>query len=580
MMSRTVFAKHRILWLGLLLSIIACAHAVTAFAGTTSLVWDPPATNTDGTPLTDLAGYKIYYGTTPGSYTNIIDVGNVTTSVVNNLTDGLAYYFAATAYDSAGIESSFSNEVSKTTQAPQFTLMAYAISAGNGGTITPAGAMTVNYGANQTITMAPGKGYHVASVFVDGVSIGAVTTYTFTNVTENHTLVAIFFINTYTITADAGTGGEISPSGVLSANYGGNATFSITPNAGYMTTDVKVDGVSRGAVTTYTFANITTSHIISATFGVLPGFSGLTCPDPGIPCVERTDGLPDGNNLVNDKPKVDVEFQFRTTVVDPGGTPQYVRLFMAQRSAPVPGDFFRYEMDCSGNFSTGAICTYRTELGPAANHKFYIEAKLSDGSLVDYPQTGYIDGPQIEMLNGYNFVGAPRDLSGVLLNGTDAFGTDSGFRWISRETTTNYNAGYFEVVDATNPIKPGEGYLVSRSNNPTLLDLDQYPGLLDGTFVISLQPGWNVISNPYDGNVKLADIQVQKGANAAVSFLEAASNSWLINAVYYSNGSDWGDTYSVVSAGGTTGDILVPWRAYWVYLNEADAAYSLIIPKP
>ncbi len=580
MMSGTVFAKNRILWLALLLSIIAFAHAVTAFAGTTSLVWDPPTTNTDGTPLTDLAGYKIYYGTTSGSYTNNIDVGNVTTSVVNNLTDGRTYYFTATAYDSSGIESSFSNEVSKTTQAPQFTLMAYAVSAGNGGTITPAGAITVSYGANQTITMAPSEGYHVASVFVDGVPIGAITTYTFTNVTANHTIVAIFSSNTYTITADAGTGGSISPSGVLSANYGGNATFSITPNAGYMTTDVKVDGISRGAMTTYTFANITTSHIISATFGVLPVFSGLTCPDPGIPCVERTDGLPDGNNLVNDKPKVDVEFEFRTTVVDPGGTPQYVRLFMAQRSAPVPGDFFRHDMDCSGDFSTGAICTYRTELGPAANHKFYIEAKLSDGSLVDYPQTGHIDGPQIELLNGYNFVGAPRNLSGVLLDGTDAFGTDSSFRWISPETTTNPDTGYFEIVDATNPIKPGEGYLILRSNNPTLLGLDQYPNLIDTTFAVSLQPGWNVISNPYDGNVKLADMKVQKGTNAAVSFLEAASNGWLINAVYYSNGSDWGNNYSVVSAGGATDDILVPWRAYWVYLNKADAAYSLIIPNP
>ncbi len=42
-------------------------QAVTAFAGTITLAWDAPTTNTDGTPLTDLAGYKIYYGPTSGS---------------------------------------------------------------------------------------------------------------------------------------------------------------------------------------------------------------------------------------------------------------------------------------------------------------------------------------------------------------------------------------------------------------------------------------------------------------------------------------------------------------------------------
>jgi hypothetical protein len=578
--SKTVSAKNSVLWLGFLLSFIAFMHSFTAFASAITLAWDPPTTNTDGTPLTNLAGYKIYYGTTSGSYTNTIDAGNVTASVVTDLVDGLAYYFAVTAYNSAGGESSFSNEISKTTPVPQFTLKTFTITE-NGGSITPAGVTMVNFGANQTVTVAPSAGYHVATVLVDGVSTGAITTYTFTNITADHSIEVIFAINTYTITTEAGTGGAISPSGALSANCGGNATFSITPNTGYTTTDVKVDGVSRGAVTTYTFSNITTSHIISAIFGALPLSSSLTCPDPGVPCVERTDGLPDGNNLVNNKPKVDVEFEFQTMVVDPGGTPQYVRLFMAQRSAPVPCDFFRYDMNCSGNFSTGANCTYRTELGPAANHKFYIEAKLSDGSLVVYPQAGYIDGPQIEMLNGYNFVGAPRDLSGVLLDGTNAFGTASTFRWVPGGTTTNSNQGEFETVDTTKPpVKPGEGYVVWRSNNPTLPGLDLYPNLLDETFTVSLQPGWNIISNPYDGNIKLADIQVQQGTDAAVSWMEAASNTWLNNAIYYPTGIDWGNTYSLERAGGTTDAILVPWRAYWVYLNKADAAYSLVIPKP
>ena len=64
--------------------------------------------------------------------------------------------------------------------------------------------MAVNYGADQAFTITPDARYHVADVLVDGVSVGAVTSYTFTNVTANHTIAATFAIDTYTITASAG----------------------------------------------------------------------------------------------------------------------------------------------------------------------------------------------------------------------------------------------------------------------------------------------------------------------------------------------------------------------------------------
>ena len=70
----------------------------------------------------------------------------------------------------------------------------------------------------------------MADVLVDGVSVGAVTSYTFTNVTANHTIAASFAIDTYTITASAGANGTISPSGHVTVNYGANQTFTITPD--------------------------------------------------------------------------------------------------------------------------------------------------------------------------------------------------------------------------------------------------------------------------------------------------------------------------------------------------------------
>ncbi len=71
------------------------------------LAWDP---NTEP----DVAGYQIYYGTSSRNYRYSVDVGNATTYTIQGLTQGVTYYIALTAYDSADNESDFSNEVSGT----------------------------------------------------------------------------------------------------------------------------------------------------------------------------------------------------------------------------------------------------------------------------------------------------------------------------------------------------------------------------------------------------------------------------------------------------------------------------------
>jgi Putative Ig domain len=74
--------------------------------GSVTLNWDAPTTNTDGSPLTDLAGYQIRYGTAPMSLTQTVRVANagVTTYVVSNLVPGI-WYFALSAYNTAGVGS-------------------------------------------------------------------------------------------------------------------------------------------------------------------------------------------------------------------------------------------------------------------------------------------------------------------------------------------------------------------------------------------------------------------------------------------------------------------------------------------
>ena len=140
--------------------------------------------------------------------------------------------------------------------------------AGTGGSISPSGSVSVAQGGSQTFSIAANTGYQISSVTVDGVSQGAISSYTFSNVTAAHTISARFTANNYTITASAGAGGTISPSGSVSVNHGTNQSFTISANTGYQIANVTVDGVSQGAISSYTFSNVTAAHTINATFAV------------------------------------------------------------------------------------------------------------------------------------------------------------------------------------------------------------------------------------------------------------------------------------------------------------------------
>lgn len=80
-----------------------------------TLGWVAPTQNSNGTPITDLAGYKIHYGTASENYTKVVAVSNPSISryVMDSLESG-TYFFAITAYNSKGIESTLSGEISAT----------------------------------------------------------------------------------------------------------------------------------------------------------------------------------------------------------------------------------------------------------------------------------------------------------------------------------------------------------------------------------------------------------------------------------------------------------------------------------
>jgi hypothetical protein len=99
--------RKRFLTLFLLVSFLVFGSALEVSAANVKLTWDP-------SPEPLVTGYRLYYGTSSGNYTNVIDAGNRTDYTVTELAEGATYYFAATAYIGTGDESTFSNVASYT----------------------------------------------------------------------------------------------------------------------------------------------------------------------------------------------------------------------------------------------------------------------------------------------------------------------------------------------------------------------------------------------------------------------------------------------------------------------------------
>jgi hypothetical protein len=96
-------------------TVPAGTSATNKGSGTATLSWQAPTTNTDGAALTDLSGYRIYYGTDAGDLTASVQLTGVglQTYVIDGLGTG-TWYFAIKAVTSTGVESALSDIVSKT----------------------------------------------------------------------------------------------------------------------------------------------------------------------------------------------------------------------------------------------------------------------------------------------------------------------------------------------------------------------------------------------------------------------------------------------------------------------------------
>jgi hypothetical protein len=234
----TALKPIRRLW-GLSVAITVCIAAgiitADAFAAQATLAWDP---NTES----DLAGYKIHYGTVSGNYTAHLDVHNVTTYTVTGLTDGQTYYFAASAYNASGKESGYSNQVVYSPASPLNrppVITAGPQAAPN--TVTLPAATTVS------VTASDADGTPLTYAWSKAAGPG---TATFTNASAASTAVALSAAGSYTL-AVAVSDGETTVNGnvnvtVLSNSAPASQVASLTlVNSA---TDKDIGTLANGAV--------------------------------------------------------------------------------------------------------------------------------------------------------------------------------------------------------------------------------------------------------------------------------------------------------------------------------------------
>ncbi|MBJ6751872.1 beta strand repeat-containing protein [Geomonas anaerohicana] len=255
-------------------TFVADTHTITATTGTGGSI--APA----GTSRVDY-GASLTYTITPDSGYQISDV-----TVDGTPVGAVSSYTFSNVTGNHTISASFATDIRTITA-----------TAGTGGSIAPPGISTVSYGDSLTYTITPNSGYQITDVKVNDTSVGAVSSYTFSNVTANHTISATFTVTTCTISASAGTGGSIAPAGTSTVDYGGSLTYTITANSGYLVADVTVDGASVGAVSRYIFSNVTTNHTISATFTVTTHTITATAGAGGSIAPAGTSTVDYGENL-------------------------------------------------------------------------------------------------------------------------------------------------------------------------------------------------------------------------------------------------------------------------------------------
>jgi hypothetical protein len=197
--------------------------------------------------------------------------------------------------------------------------------------------VSVSYGASQTFLIGASVGYQISAVLVDGVSVGVVSSYTFTNVTASHTIAVQVSAVTYLLTLANDGNGTTTPSGTVSVVHGAQTTISATPNTGYVfnswsvTSGTATIGNANSPTTqvTLTAGNATVAASFVAGTPVRPTSSQLS--------ISGTLTDASGNPLGTPSPVV-VDATIRLFASATGGTELYHETFWASQGKGITVD--------------------------------------------------------------------------------------------------------------------------------------------------------------------------------------------------------------------------------------------------
>ena len=231
-------------------------------------------------------------------------------------------------------------------------------------TITP-GTQTYAYGATPSYMIVPEVGYDVVSVTAGNAVVNVtynngIGTFTLEPVLADITLTATTSIKKFEITVTQGANGTIAPGTQSNVEYGSNKTFTITPNDYYVVADVIVDGSSRGALSSYTFYNVTGDHTITAVFEA-------NCQTPTNLTAMNIDTTSALLTWMGTAPSYEVRYKAFDSGVYMNQT---VTTTSLQLTNLLPGTMYEYGVravcgtDMTSDWATNAFTTRELPLGP------------------------------------------------------------------------------------------------------------------------------------------------------------------------------------------------------------------------
>jgi len=162
-------------------------------------------------------------------------------------------------------------------------------SATGNGTISPNTPQTVNDGDDSPqFSMTPAAHYHLSQLLIDASPVPPSATYTFHNVTVNHSIAASFAIDTFQVNASVSGGhGSVSPA-ARTVNYGGSAMVNITPDDYYVVASITDNGVAKAPTNTYTVSDVTAAHSVVVTFALTAPQVASVSPTSASPGTQLT----------------------------------------------------------------------------------------------------------------------------------------------------------------------------------------------------------------------------------------------------------------------------------------------------